>query len=160
MKQPVKDPFAAKPDQKAQIAKAIELKMGRPAANATEGRKRAALTSLLAGDKPSDVERVFGVAQTELTQYFKTVFPTDDDRFKFLEDCLLTNATLASSQFVKKYGELDAEGAARAMGIFAGKALEVKKARQAGFQEAPINVGVILSLQKTLDNLATPVKEI
>lgn len=148
------DPFKPKQDQKASIAKAIELKMGRPPANATERRKRAASTAILAGDKPADVERVFGVAQSEITQYIRTVFPTEEDRFKFLEDCLLTNASLASSVFVKKYSELDAEGAARAMGIFAGKALEVKKARQAGFQEAPINVGVILNLQKTLDNLA------
>lgn len=153
--QPKVDPFlvAAKQQHKDKIAKAIEIKMGRPPVNAQERRKRSAATDILAGDAISQVERRYAIAQTEINQYIEKVFPTDDDRFKFLEDCLLTNASLAGSKFVASYDSMNAEQAAGAMTKFANAAIAVKKARENGFKEAPINVGVILSLQETLKNL-------
>lgn len=153
--QPVNDPFLAqaKGEQKQKIAKAIELKMGRPAVNAVEGRKRAALTDMLTGESIADVERKYALAQVHITRYMKQVFPTDEDRFEFIENCLLTNASLAGAKFVSTYNEMNAEQAARAMSMFTNSALAVKKARESGFKEPPINVGVILSLQETLARL-------
>jgi hypothetical protein len=155
MKQPKIDPFLAqaKGEQKQKIAKAIELKIGRPPVNAVERRKRAAVTDMLSGELIADVERKYALAQHELTRFMKQTFPTDEDRFEFLENCLLTNATLAGAKFVATYNEMNAEQAARAMSLFTNSAIAVKKAREAGFKEQPLNVGVILSLQETLNRL-------
>ena len=161
----MKDPFNPKIEldpkdkQKTEIGRAIEIKMGRPPVNMKERRKRAALTDMLAGDKIADIERKYAVAHSELIRYMKTVFPTDEDRFEFLENCLLTNASLAGAKFVDKYGELTAVEAAKAMAVFSNSALAVKKARESGFKEAPINVGIMLQLQETLNRLTEVPKE-
>jgi hypothetical protein len=153
--QPKVDPFLAqaKGEQKQKIAKAIELKIGRPPVSAVESRKRAAITDMLAGEPIADVERKYALAQNEMMRFMKQTFPTDEDRFEFMENCLLTNATLAGAKFVATYNEMNAEQAARAMSLFTNTALAVKKARESGFKEAPISVGVILSLQETLAKL-------
>lgn len=162
----MKDPFNPKieldlkGDQKTKVARAIEIKMGRPPVNAKERKKRAGLSDVLVGEIPADVARKHGIAPQELVQYMRQVFPTDEDRFEFLENCLLTNANLAGTKFVEKFGELTAPEAAKAMSTFAMTALQVKKAREAGFKEAPINVGIILQLQNTLSRLADKPKEI
>lgn len=144
---------AEKQAQKDQIHKAIELQVGRPPVNAQESRKRAAMAEVLAGEPMADVERRYAIAQQELIRYIKQVFPTDQDRFEFLENCMLTNATLAGAKFVEGYSTMTAPEAAKAMAIFAKGALEIRKAREQGFKEAPVNVGIILTLQDTLSKL-------
>jgi len=158
----MKDPFNPEVDidpkhqQRIRVAKAIEIRLGRPASDAKERNKRAALTAVSIGDAPADVTRAYGVTQAALARYMKQVFPTDEDRYEFLESCLLTNASLAGDKFVEKFGEMTAPEAAKAMSTFAMTAVHVKKAREAGFKDAPINVGIILRLQDTLTKLASP----
>lgn len=162
----MKDPFNPiieldpKDKQKTKIAKAIEIRLGRPPVNSEERKIRAGLTDVLVGEKPAEVVRKYAMPVVDLLRYMKQVFPTDEDRFEFLENCLLTNANLAGNKFVEKHGELTAAEAAKAMATFANSALSVKKAREAGFKEAPINVGIILQLQETLSKLAEPEKEL
>lgn len=158
MSQPRVDPFAQvrdKDEHKTQIAKAIELKMGRPPVNAIERRKRAGVTDIMAGDPIAIVERKYALAGIELQQYMKQVFPTDEEKFEFIENCLLRNAALAGARFVQTYNDLSADQAATAMVKFATAATTIKKGRESGFKEPPMNVGIILSLQKTLENLTT-----
>lgn len=138
---------------KDQVHKKIEKAMGRPALDAKEKRLKAATADFLAGDKITEVEKRYAVQAQELNKYIHKAFPQDEDRFKFLEDMMVTNATLAAGRFQDVFGEMNAEQAARAAGIFAGKALEIKKARENGFKEQPVQVGVILQLQETLDRL-------
>lgn len=149
------DPFlvAAKQAQKDKLGKAIELKMGRKPANVAERRKRSAATDLIAGDSPADVERRYAIAQGEVENFIKKVFPSDEERFEFLENAMLANATLASAKFVKVYDTMTAVEAATSAVKFAGAAIAIKQAREKGFKETPINVGIILQLQETISKL-------
>lgn len=140
---------------KSKVHKKIEKAMGRPPINAKEKRVQAATADFLAGDKITEIEKRYAVQAQELSRYLKKAFPDDEDRFKFLEEMMITNATLAAGRFQDVFGEMNAEQAARAAGIFAGKAIEIKKARESGFKEQPVNVGVILQLQETLNRLST-----
>lgn len=147
-------PPPTKEENQLRVAKALENAMGRPAANQKEARTRAATAAVMSGSTSyADAERLYGVAQMEIKAFVERTFPTDEDRFAFLENCMLTNAMLASSRFVQCYGELSAVDAARAASIFAGKAVEIRKARETGFKEAPVNVTTIVALEKTLKSL-------
>lgn len=138
---------------KDQVHQKLEKAIGRPPLDAKEKRVKAAAADFLAGDKITEVEKRYAVQAQELSRYIKKAFPQDEDRFKFLEEMMITNATLAAGRFQDVFGEMNAEQAARAAGIFAGKALEIKKARESGFKEQPVQVGVILQLQETLSKL-------
>ena len=140
--------------RKQQIAKELSKKVSRPI-TAKEKRVQSAAVAHLAGDKIADIEKVYAVNLAEINRLLKKAFSSDEDRFKFLEECMMSNSVLAMGQFHKKYGEMTAIEAAKASTMFAGRALDIKKAREAGFKEAPINVGVIVALQKTLDGLQT-----
>lgn len=102
-------------------------------------------------------ETRYTTASKQIEEYVTRTFPDETDRFKFLEQCAISNAILAQGQFQRQHENLTAEGAARAFGIFADKALQIRKARESGFQEAPINVSILISLQETLARL-TPTK--
>ncbi len=66
---------------------------------------------------------------------------------------MVSNTILASSIFEQKHQELSAIDAARAATMFADKATNIRKARQADFKEPPLRVDVILSLEKTLKTI-------
>lgn len=138
---------------KDQVHQKLEKAIGRPPLDAKEKRVKAAAADFLVGDKITEVEKRYAVQAQELSRYIKKAFPQDEDRFKFLEEMMITNATLAAGRFQDVFGEMNAEQAARAAGIFAAKALEIKKARESGFKEQPVQVGVILQLQETLSKL-------
>lgn len=143
-----------KDEQKSRIAKKLAEKIGRPAANAKEKRLRAAAKDQLAGEGIAEIERMYAINQTELNRFFKRIFPTDTDRFQFLEECMVTNAAIAMQVFTEKHKEMTAIEAAKAATLFAEKAVVIKKAREAGFKEPPINVAAILRLEKTLNVIA------
>lgn len=140
-------------DRKKKIAKKIEEVAKRPPINAKEQRLRAAATATLAGDKNADVCRMFAVSQQEIVRYMRQLFPNEEDRFTFLEEVAITNASLAAKRFQDVFGELSAIDAARAFAAFSGKALEIRKAKESGFKEPEINVQTIVALQQTLSKL-------
>lgn len=143
-----------KQDAQNKVATALEKAIGRPAADAKENRLRAATSAVLSGAlTPSEAERTYAVAQTAINKFIERTFPTDEDKYLFLENCMISNAMLAASRFQQCFGELNAIDAARASAIFAGKATDIRKAREAGFKEAPINVTTIVALERTLRNL-------
>lgn len=117
---------------------------------------KLAVSAVLEGRELSKVASEFDVTTHELSEYVQKLFPTDDDRYGFLEDSMVANAMLASKIFQEKYTELSALDAAKAAGMFAGKALEIKKGRNDGFKTPPIQVGILISLKETLKNLNTP----
>ena len=81
-------------------------------------------------------------------------FDGDDLKFEFLEQRMATNAMRAMQVFEAKAEEMTASDAAKAAVLFAAKSLDIKKAREAGFKEPPINVGIIMKLEKSLAKLA------
>ncbi len=140
------------------VATKLAEAIGRPPENATEERKRAATAAVMSGNSTfAEAERMYAISQEQIRRYINRTFPQDEDKYAFLESCMLANAMLAGSRFNQCFGELNAIDAARAMAIFSGKAIEIKKAREAGFKEAPINVTTIVALEKTLRNLTAPV---
>lgn len=147
-----------KEHRRKKISDIIVENLGHVPSTGEEKRLHAAAVAVAGGDKQSDVERLYAVDQGKIQDYISRAFPDEADRFKFLEECAISNAILAQGHFAKNYTDLTPEGAARAFGIFAEKALSIRKARENGFQEAPVNVAVLLNLQQTLDRL-TP-KEI
>lgn len=136
--------------RRQKIAKELQTAIGHAPIDMKEKRVHGAATAVLAGDAPSDACRMFAVHQQEIVNYMNRAFPDDTDRFKFLEECALSNAIIAQGHFMQTYKEMTPEGAARAFGIFADKAIALKKARESGFQEAPVNVAVLINLQETL----------
>lgn len=148
------EPPKTKEEHKKTVAKKIDDAVGRPPANAKEKRLRSAATGVLTGEKHADMERLYAVTQTELQRYMKQVFPTEEDRFEFLQECAITNATLAMGRFQQCFGELSAIDAARAFQIFTGQALAIKKARTTDFKDPGINVETIINLQNTLNKIA------
>jgi len=78
----------------------------------------------------------------------------DDSKFEFLEQRMASNSMRAMKIFEEKAEEMTASDAAKAAVLFAAKSLDIKKAREAGFREAPINVGIIMKLEATLAKLA------
>lgn len=141
--------------QKDAIAKKLQKKLGRPPTTEKEKRVRAAVVDNLAGDKKAQVMRRYGVAIEDLNRLMKQAFPLDADRFEFMEDCMLANSMLAMGVFQEKYTELGALDAAKAAVMFAGKGLEIKKAREAGYKEQPINVLTLIKLENTLNAAIT-----
>jgi hypothetical protein len=135
---------------KAKIAAELAKKLG-PGGTAREKRVQAAAKDYLAGDKMSEIEKMYAVNLQDITRVLKKAFTTDDERYEFMENCMVAGAVQALNQFDKKHSEMDAVGAAKAATMLMGRALDVKKAREAGFRETPINVGLIVSLQKTLN---------
>lgn len=143
-----------KEEHRKKVSKKIDEAVGRPATTEKEERVRAATAAVLSGNSTfSEAQRLYAVKYNDIQKFLTATFQTEDDRYKFMEDCMLTNAMLATGVFQKKYGELSAIDAARAASIFADKAVTIKKAREAGFKEPPINIGVIVSLEKTLKAL-------
>lgn len=143
-----------KSEHQRKIAKKLDEVIGRPPADTKEKRLRAATTDILAGDKPTEVERLYALNNVEIQRFIKKTFPNDVDRYQFLEDCMLQNSMMAQARFAQVFGEMSAIDAARAATMFAGKAIEIRKARENGFKEAPLNVAVILSIEKTLQKLS------
>lgn len=157
LKVAVAAPVVSKEENVKAVAKQLEVAVGRPPEGAKENRTRAATAAVMAGAMTfADAERLYAVSQTEVRRFIERVFPTDDDKYAFLENCMISNAMLASSRFTQCFGELNAVDAARAAAIFAGKATDIRKAREAGFKEAPINVTTILALESTLRKLTQP----
>lgn len=108
---------------------------------------------------PTKKEDKFTSASKEIEAFVTRTFPDETDRFKFLEQCAISNAIICQGHFQEMHANMTAEGAARAFGIFADKALQIRKARESGFQEAPVNVSILISLQETLARL-TPTKNV
>jgi hypothetical protein len=145
--------------RKEKIAKKLEKELDRKPLTAKEKRLHAASAEFLSGAKMAEVESAFAVQRNEIELYLKKVFPDENARYQFLEEIAITNATLAAKRFTDCFGELSAEGAAKAFAIFSGKAVEIKKAREAGFKEQSINPQILIQLQQTLEKV-TPAKVI
>lgn len=123
--------------------------------------KEAAVEVLSGSMSFQEAKKVFGTSQFEIQKLIKQSFATEEDSYKFMEECMVANAMLSSSIFQKKYEDLTAIEAAKATAIFMGKAVEVRKAREAGFKEPPISVNVIVALEQTLKKLTNEkVKEL
>lgn len=142
--------------RRVKISKVLVENIGHQPSTGKEKRLHAAAIAISAGDKPTDVEKLFAVSQGDIQNYISRAFPDDQDRFKFLEECAISNAIIAQGHFAENYRSLTPEGSARAFGIFAEKALAIRKARESGFQEAPVNVAILLNLQQTLEKLTPP----
>lgn len=152
-----------KADRQKEIANKLTEKIGRPAANGKEERLLAGTSAVLSGNATyADAQRMYAVSNAEIRRFIEQVFPTEEDKYTFLEECMVSNAMLASSRFQQSFSELTAIDAARAASIFAGKAIEIRKAKETGFKEPPLRVDVIVALEKTLRNLSdakTPTHE-
>lgn len=144
-----------KEEQKAKIAKELASKLGTPAVTQAEVQVRTATTNYLAGDKMSEIERTYGIKIEQITSLLRRTFPAEADRFEFMQNCMMANSVMAMAQFEKTHTEMDAIDSAKAATLFAGKALDFKKAREAGFKEQPVSVGIILQLQETLNAIQT-----
>lgn len=140
--------------RRQKISEKLQEEIGHKATSPKEQRVHAAATAILAGDKTVDVERSFGVQANEMQNYINRAFPDEGDRFKFLEDCAISNAILAQGHFMDNYKTMTPEGAARSFSLFAGQALAIRKARETQFQETPVNVQVLLNLEQTLNKIA------
>lgn len=139
-----------KQEHKRKIVNQLEKEIGRPSTSMRETRLRAATAEVLSGTPMAEAQRMYAVQQGDLDRFIKQVFPTDTDRYEFLEQCMLTNSMLAMARFHEVYKEMDAIDAARAATLFAGKAVDIRKARTEGFREQPISIGAIITLEKTL----------
>ena len=139
------------------VAEALEETIGRPSESAKEARLRGATSAAISGAMSyKDAERMYAVSHKEIQRFISRVFPSDEDKYKFLEDSMIHNSMLASARFQQAFGEMTAIDAARASTIFAGKATDIRKAREAGFKEAPLNITTIIALEKTLSRLTAP----
>lgn len=141
-------------ERQMKVATKLEEVIGRPPEGAKETRLRAATAAAVSGTMTfKDAEKLFAVSHREIQNFIERVFPTEEDKYKFLEDSMIHSSMLATAQFQKTFGQLSAIDAARAATIFAAKATDIRKAREAGFKEAPINVTTIVALEKTLAQL-------
>lgn len=140
-------------DRKKQIDDQLEKKIGRKPISQKEVRLRAATVDILTGDPTTEAMRRYALQQSEISQYLRKLFPTDEERFEFLESCMIANSMIAMQDFQKNHGDMEPADSAKAAAMFAGKALEIKKARENGFKEAPINIGILLSLERTLASI-------
>lgn len=140
---------------KAQHRKHVENRlikeMGRPPVDAEEQLLvEAAAKSLSTGVSSNKIENMYGLAHGAIREFLNGTFATDEDRYKFIEEAMLANATLAMKVFNDKHDELSAVDAARVSIMFAGKATEIRKARLADFKEPTINILTIQRLEKNL----------
>lgn len=138
---------------KQEIVEKLQKKVGIPIDE--EGvRLQEAAAEVMSGSKLASVEKHFGVTSYEISRYIKKSLPTEEERYNFLEDCMLTNSVLAMSTFQRNFELMLPLDAAKAASIFASKAIEIRKARNDGFREPPVSVNTIVSLEKTLKTLA------
>lgn len=143
-----------KEEHRRKIVEKLHEGMGRPATSPKETRVIAATAEILSGTATiSQAEKIYAVRYMEVKRFLEKTFSTEEDKYKFLEDCMITNAMLASNVFQEKYDQMSALDAARAASLFSDKAVTIRKSRESGFRETPINVGVILSLERTLNKL-------
>lgn len=112
-----------------------------------------AATEILSGIKTEDVAIKYALDTEEINGYLRRIFPTDDAKFTFLEDCMTANSMRAMAVFERNSHMMLPVEAAKAATMFAGKALEIKKARESGFKEAPTNPQTILNLEMVLNKL-------
>lgn len=85
---------------------------------------------------------------------------TTKEQYQFLEGCMIENAIKASSIFHDKHEEMTPMEAAKAASLFADRAVSIRKAHEADFKEPPVNVGIILKLQTTLNALSIQEKTV
>jgi hypothetical protein len=115
---------------------------------------KKAAEEVLAGQLAvTDVQKKYKIDFVTLQNYIRKEFPTDVEKYDFLENVMQANAMMAAGHFADKVGELSAIDAARAANMFANTALSIKKAREDGFKERPISIGVLINLEKTLKNV-------
>lgn len=138
--------------QKQKIAETLQKKKGRPHVDQKEANLHEAASSHLAGDNSK--QKQLQIKPHEIKAYLKQLFPDEHDRYTFLEEISLTNAALSAKRFQDCFSELTPGEAAKAYGVFAGKAIEIRKAREANFREAPISPQILISLEKTLQQVS------
>lgn len=114
------------------------------------------VVEVLLGDKKWDALKLHLQKTKAVEDQMRRTFPTDDDQFEFLEKNMMVNAMRSMKRFEDTFDQMTPVEAAKAAGTFTGKALDIKKARETGFREPPINVSVILSLEQTLKQLTPP----
>lgn len=134
------------------IAQALQKKKGRSSVDQQEANLHEATVSQLAGDK--SVAKALSINPHQIKAYLSQLFPDEQDRYTFLEECAITNAALSNARFKDSFSEMTPMEAAKAYGIFAGKAVEIRKAKEANFREAPISPQILIQLEKTLQMVA------
>lgn len=85
--------------------------------------------------------------------FISETFPTEEDRYEFLEKLAVMSAVDAQKVFQAQVKNMTAMEAARAYGIFMDHAVNIRKARLADFKEPAINITLLTNLERTLNAL-------
>lgn len=123
-----------------------------PADDVRRSKHASAIARHLMGDPAAKVERQMGVNSSLIHRLMDMVFPDKADMLATLETTLGANALIANAVFMQKAHELNPRDAALSAGIFAQRALELKRDRE-GKDITPIDFKLVVNLEATLADL-------
>lgn len=119
-----------------------------------EEKMQKAALAIASGESVEVVSKKYHLVSTELQEFLRKTFPTDDAKWEFLENAMLSNGALCMKKFQEEFQSMTASEAGKTGAILISKALDIRKSRETGFKEPGISVAVIQKLEKTLAKIA------